>query len=124
MKKVSLKRNFILDDKLSNISYNFKFYRVCLNSRYYILGIHYLGIKSVRKIRLSESGLLLEDITDTVLADGSIKRVNKNNVVIIKNNRIIGYNKLIRFSPINKIVKKDLFTENPIIGVLDFETYE
>lgn len=120
----SLKESFLLDPKLSNLSSNFKFYSVVLNKAPYILGLHYLSNNSVRKIRLSMTGLLLEDIVDTVLENGNVKRVDGNSVIILKNDRVINYYKKIQFSPVKSSNQKKLSTENPNIGVLDFETFE
>lgn len=127
--KVSLEHSFLFNNKLSNLSPEFKFYNVILNSRSYILGIHYLSNNSVRKIRISLSGLFLEDIVDTVLPSGKVKRVNNNSVLIMKDFKVIHHYKLIRFLPIktnnNKKDNKNVsFTENPNIGVLDFETFQ
>ena len=123
--RVSLKKNIFLDNKLSNLSPKFKFYYVILNNRPYILGLHYLTKDSVRKIRLSLSGLFLEDLVDSVLSNGNIKRVKNNNVLIIKKDRVIEYYKLMKLLPISKHnIKSISATENPNIGVLDFETFK
>ena len=124
--KVSLKNNFLLDDKLSSLSPSFKkiFYYLTLNNRPYILGLHYLSTNSVRKIRLSLSGLFLEDIVDSVLSNGNIKRVHNNNVLIMNNNRVIDQYKIIKFIPIKNTNKHALATENTNIGVVDFETFQ
>lgn len=120
----SLKDNFLIDPKLSNLSPNFKFYQVVLNNRSYILGIHYLTSNSVRKIRLSLSGLFLEDIVDTALINGNVKRVNGNNVLILKNGRVVHFYKKIKFPAIKNNSKNISSTENPNIGVIDFETFK
>lgn len=81
---VSLKYIFLLDKRLSSLSPAFKFYKVVLNNCPYILGIHYLANNSVRKVRLSLSGLYLEDIVDTILPSGRLKRVDGNSVIILE----------------------------------------
>jgi len=75
------------------LSPSFKFYLLLLNRRNFILGIHYLTSNSVRKFRLSLAGQILEDIVDTVLINGNIKRVNGNNV-IMENERVMSYYKI------------------------------
>ena len=96
--KTYLKDNFLLHGKLSKLSPNFKFYKVMLNNRSYIIGMHYLTSNSVRNIRLSLSGLFLEDIVDNALINGNVKRVNGNNVLIFNNERVLHFYKKIKIS--------------------------
>lgn len=80
----------------------------------------------VRKIRLNMAGNIIEDITDTVLLDGRIKRVSGKNVIIIKDGKIVEAYKDYNLAPIRLSGKETTSrnTENPNIGVIDFETFE
>lgn len=89
--ETSLEKNF-MDKRLKDLPSSFKFYSTVLNNRDFILGVDYLSNTSVRKIRLSSSGEIIEDLVDPVLANGNIKRVDNNNVLIIINkDRVIHY---------------------------------
>lgn len=99
---------------------------VILNGINYILGIHYMDVYCVRKIRLSMAGNILEDVTDTVLANDTIKRVSGKNVVIINNkDKVIKSYRDNILSPIKPpLSSKEIKSgENPNIGVIDFETF-
>ena len=60
-----------------------------LNNRNYVLGIHYLTSNSVRKVRLNLLGTILEDVIDTILDDGKVKRISGKNVMIISGDKIV-----------------------------------
>ena len=104
------------------MSTRFKFYYVILNGSSYILGIHYLSSNSVRKVRLNTSGNIIEDVTDTVLNDGTIKRVSGNNVIILCGDKVVKVYKDYKLSPIklSKLQENQFSHENPNIGVIDF----
>lgn len=120
----SIEASLLYNPKLYNLSTSFKFYNIDLNSGKYILGIHYLTNNYVRKIPLYLSGQLLEDIVDTELENGKIERVSGNNVLIINKDRVINYYKKIKLLRIRNNSKGISSTDNPNIGVIDFETYQ
>ena len=108
------------------MSSSFKFYSVVLNHHPYILGIHYLGLDSIRKLRLNMYGNILEDITDIVLENGTVKRTSGKNVLIIKDDKVIETYSDYKLSAIklSKAQKETYSFENPNIGVIDFETLQ
>lgn len=120
-------KNLIVDN-IATLPLTFKFYNITINNKDYIIGVDFLSSDSVRKVRLSKTGIILEDIIDHNLADGNIKRVCGNNVIIIKNNKVIRGYKDLHLIPINNKKRGRKYTalgvmENPNIGVIDFETY-
>lgn len=125
-KLTSLASQFDIDPKLSCLSTNFKFYMVILNGIHYILGVNYLTRNSVRKIRLNMGGNILEDVVDTVLEDGSIHRVSSKNIIIIKHGKVVKAFKDYNLSPVRLSGKQMISesSENPNIGVIDFETFQ
>lgn len=120
--KVSLAKQFALNSKLSSLSTYFQFYSVILNGIKYILGVNKLNQDSVRKLRLTLSGNIIEDITDTVLPNGCIQRKSRKDVYILRGDIVVESYKNISISPIPKPVSVQQTTENANIGVIDFET--
>ena len=90
-KLISFKDAFVFNRTLNCIDVNFKFYLTMLNSKPYVLGINHINHSCIRKIRLNLSGTLIEDVTDYVLSDNSIKRVSGGNVMS-------AYDNLFRYS--------------------------
>jgi len=91
-----------------------------LNNQQYILGIYYLSHNSIRKIRLS--GNILEDITDTVLPNNTVKRVSGSYVTIINQDTIVSVYKDYKLSPIkvSRSLGETLKTGKNIVGIFYF----
>ncbi len=81
----------VKNSKFSNLDSNYNFYLVSKKKKrvYNVVGIKVISNTEVNKLRFSVGGVLLEDITDTVLEDGVVKREVNNNVLIIKGDRVM-----------------------------------
>lgn len=67
---------FQTDPALYKFSRNFSFYSVTLMDKIFILGVLYLDADNVRKIRISLSGILIEDLTYTIFNGDLVKKTN------------------------------------------------
>lgn len=54
----------IVAGNIATLPLSFQFYNVLINNKDYILGIDYLSPTSVRKVRFSKSGVIIESIID------------------------------------------------------------
>ena len=125
VEQYKLSRQFKIDKKLQKFDANFKFHLIKLNNITYLLAIKHITNTCIRKLRMNLSGNIMEDITDFVLENGNVKRVIGNNVIIINNDKIINSYRNINLTPI-RLTKTNAISyssENPNIGVIDFETF-
>ena len=72
-----------------NLPISFNFYFLIINNKEYIVGVNYISDTSLRKIRMTMLGCILEDVIDTVLPNNTVKRVKGKNTLIFKDNKVI-----------------------------------
>lgn len=96
-----------------------------LNS--YRLAYRYQDTRTVRKIRYSLQGVILEDVKDVLSEQNEnvIVRYYNNYEYTIENNLITKYKYNMNLIPIKRKINSDVqFVENVNIGVIDFETLQ
>jgi len=113
------------NELISDFDEDWIFYLVEGN-RSYILAHKYIDPFTIKKIRYSLfQGVMIDCITDHVKENGGVVRYYNNYKIIIVNNKVINMKYNMNLIPIKRIINNILsFTENPNIGVIDFETIE
>lgn len=104
---------------------SFEFYIVTLNKRTYILGIEHMSYNSIIKIRLNILGTI-EDMIDTVLSCGEIKRVVGSISMIFEGNTLVSPWKDYKLPSLKlcKVHTESYAIENTNISVIDLETFQ
>lgn len=113
-----------LNDNLENSSFGVKYIS---NDKPIFIKSEKISEEQTKKMAFDKTGRLLANIHDELLPDNSIKRMWKDNVIIIKDDQIIYRSKEITFEPMkmqfyNKN-KSQIAFPNTRIGSFDMEVY-
>ena len=94
--------------------------------RPYVLAHKHINTRTIKKIRYSLfQGVMIDCITDHIGENDVVVRHYNNYIINIVNNKVINIKYNMNLIPIKRIINNNLsFTENPNIGVIDFETIE
>lgn len=111
-------------DVITAFDKDYKFYYIKGNI-HYILVVKQIDQYKVEKLKYSLSGVLLSRIIDTF--DGNtLIRCRGLETMYIEDNNVIKVKKLIKFNAIDRYNNKNIklgWLPNPLIGVIDVETY-
>lgn len=75
-------------DKLESFDSRFKFYYVNINNKQFILAVCYLSDNVIRKISFNLNGVVLSNITDTLVCNNIIHRNDNKNTFHILNDNV------------------------------------
>jgi len=123
--KVLLLRKSNKDELIHTFDKDWVFYLVD-GIRPHILAHKHINICTIKKVRYSLfQGVLIDCITDHIGENDVVVRYYNNYIINIVNNKIINMKYNMNLIPIKRTINNNLsFTENPNIGVIDFETIE
>ena len=112
------------NDNITSFDSSFKFYFIYINSSHYVLATKYIDNNKVLKISYLLNGVVDNVITDTLLSDNIVSRVNGNTEYLIENNNVIHSKQSLMIRPISKPNITLISREDFNIGVIDLETFK
>lgn len=117
-----LKKNHV--DKWLKLNEDYKFYLVSTSTTTYILAFLKTSDFEYNKIKFSLSGVVLNNLTGTLLEDNIILRKDGNISYYIKNGTIFQSKQELSLVPLSKPTLDIKAIENPNIGVIYCETFQ